>query len=105
MHDAAHIPADDAPPHAAAQTSRPCAGSRALVERRGRAPAARRVRRAAGDAAKVHRRDAVVAPEGPGELRGLAVADATRNVRDANVGRLQQGGAVLHPDGRELVTE
>jgi len=47
----------------------------------------------------------VVAAEGPGEPRGLAVADATRDVRDANVRRLQQDGAVLHPAGRELVTE
>ena len=47
----------------------------------------------------------MVAPEGLGELRRLAVADASRDLDHRQVGRLQQRGAVLHPHRGQLVAE
>jgi hypothetical protein len=46
-----------------------------------------------------------VPSEGLCELRGLAVADTSRDLDHRQVGRLQGRGTVLHPDRGELVTK
>src|SRR4051794_25407009 len=55
--------------------------------------------------AVVRRRGAVVAAEGLGELRGLAVADAMGDVPHGQAADAQQLGGALHPDGGQVLTE
>src|SRR3978361_1629916 len=53
--------------------------------------------------AKGGRCEPVVTPEGLGELRGLAIADAPRDLAHGQAARREQLGGALHPDGREVL--
>src|ERR1700709_2810091 len=74
----------------------------------GRTGAELRPGRAHGSAsvgAEIRRRDALVAPERLGELGGLAVADAVRDLTHGQRARGEHLRGLLHADPRQVITE
>src|SRR5215211_5174873 len=94
------------PMDAANYRSRTTEGTIGARPRPGGSGGERAADRAMGAAgAELGRGDAVMAPERLGELGGLAVSHAVRDLADRQAAGRQQLAGALHADSRELVAE